>query len=194
LPVNLTGNKDILEIEMKILGFKVHGFHFRSRHQKKVTSKLDRIANAALLDAAVKNLEVLAQIINKYGKIQILHDDTIVTEAENIRVKLYKEAAQTILNNRRQELVSHVGEIIDRVMGLNNVPDGLQHEERSFEGVTPGEHNSTKDTVHQRRSMQRSLKSGSDSSELIKGLAILAALEEIVNQQRTKQTKDSVEE
>ena len=140
---------------MKILGLTVHGFHFRSRRQRKVTSKLDRIANAALLDAAVKNPEVLAQLINKYGEIQGPHDDKIATLAENIRGKVYREAAQTILNNRRQELVSHVGGIIDMVMSLNSVPGRRQHEERSFEGVTPDGQNSLPDVTRGYRTSER---------------------------------------
>ena len=178
---------------MKILGLTMHGLQFRSRRQRKVTSKLDRIANAVLLDAAVKNPEVLVQVVNKYGEIQIPHDDKIATEVENLRVKIHKEAAQTILTSRRQELVSHVGGIIDRVMGLNSVTGGRQHEENPFEGATPGEHNGTSNIARRRHGMQRSLESGSNSSALIRGMAMLAVLEQI-NQQRKRQTRGSLEE
>jgi len=178
---------------MKILGLTIHGFHFRSRRQRKVTSKLDRIANASLLDAGVKNPEVVAQIVNKYGKIQVPHDDKIATPAEKIRVKIYKEAAQTILNSRRQDLVSHVGEIIDRVMGLNSVPGRHQQEERPFEGATSVGQNRTSNIARRRYGMQRSRKTSSNPSVLIRGLAMLAVLEGIINQQRKKQTRDSLE-
>jgi len=177
-----------------ILGLRIGWFHSGRRRRRKVPGALDRITSAALLDAAVKNPEVLAQVIDKYGEIQVRHDDKLATEAENIRAKVYREAAQTILNSRRQELVSHVGGIIDRVMGLNSVPGGHRYEERSFEGVNPGGHNSTPNIVRQRRGMQRSLETGSNSSVLIRGLAMLAVLDEIVNQQRKKQIRGSVEE
>ena len=171
---------------MKILGLAIHGFHFRSRRQRKVTSKLDILANAALLDAAVKDSEVLTQIVNKYGEIRVRPDDKIATEAENIRVKVHKEAAQTILSNRRQELVSRIDRVIDRVMGLNSVPGEFRYEEKPFKAVTPGGGNSTPNIVRQRRGMQRSIKHGLNPSVLIRGLAMLAVLEGIINQQRSK--------
>ena len=179
---------------MKILGLTIHGFHFRSRRQRKVTSKLDRIANASLLDAGAKNPEVVAQLINKYGEIQVPHDDKISTEAENIRVKVYKEAAQTILSSRRQELVSHVAEIIDRVMGLNSVPGRHQQEEGPFGGAISVGQNRTSNIARRRHGMQRSHETSSNPSVFIRDLAMLAVLEGIINQQRKKQTRDSLEE
>jgi predicted house-cleaning noncanonical NTP pyrophosphatase (MazG superfamily) len=179
---------------MKILGLTIHGFHFRNRRQRKVTNKLDRIANAALLNAAVKNPEVLAQIINKYGEIQVYQDDEMETKIQNLRTKIYEEAAETLLNNRRQELVSHVGEIIDRVMGLNSVTGGGQREESPFKGATPRGQNSTSNIARRRHGIQRSLETSSNPSILIRGLAILAVLEGIIDQQRTKQSKGSMEE
>ena len=177
-----------------ILGLRIGRFHSGRRRRRKVPSALDRITSAALLDAAVKDPEVLAQIIDKYGEIQVRHDDMIATEAENIRVKVYREAAQTILNSRRQELTSRVNGIIDRVMGLNTLPGGRQHEERSFEGATPGEQNGTPDMARRRHGRQSSLETNSNPSVLIGGLAMLALLNKIVHQQRKEQTEGSLEE
>ena len=177
-----------------MLGLRMGWFHSGRRRRRKVPGALDRITSAALLDAAVKDPEVLAQVINKYGEIQVHHDDKIATEIENIRAKIYREAAQIILNSRRLELVSRVDGIIDRVMGLNDVPGGHQCEERSFEGVAPGGQNDTLNIARQRRDMQQSIESGSNSSVLIRGRAMLAALDEIVNQQRKKQFRGGVEE
>lgn len=175
---------------MKILGFTVHGFHFKRRRQRKVTSKLDSIANAALLDAAVKNPEVLAQVVNKYGKIQLPRDDTIATLVEKASAKVRKEAVQIILNSRRQELVNHVGDLIDIVTGLNSVTGRRQHGERSFEGATPGKPN----IARRRLGMEQSREASADPSVLIRSLAMLTVLEGIINQQRKKQTRDSLEE
>ena len=179
---------------MKILDLTIHGFHFRCRRQRKVTSKLDRITNAALLDAAVKNPEVLAQVVNKYGKIRVPHDDHIENLAEKIRVKIHKEAAQTILSSRRQELVSHIGKLMDMVMGLNSVPGSGQQEEGPFEGTTSVGQNRTSNIARWRYGMQRSRETSSNPSVLTRGLAMLAVLEGILNQQRKKQTRDSLEE
>ena len=114
---------------MIILGFRIGWPHSGRGRRRKVPNALDRITSAALLDAAVKSPEVLAQVIDKYGEIQVRHDDKIAIEAKNIRDKVYREAAQTILNSRSQELASRIDEIIDRVMGLNSVHGGRQYEE-----------------------------------------------------------------
>ncbi|MFC1909424.1 hypothetical protein ACFLXD_06220 [Chloroflexota bacterium] len=157
-------------------------------------SALDGIASSALLDAAIKDTEVLAQVINKYGAIQVRHDDKIASFTEKIRVKIYKEAAQTILNSRRQDLVSHVNEIIDRIMGLNNVTGEHRHIERTFDAVTHDGQSGTPGIVHQRRRMQQSIKRGLNPSALIEVLTMLTVLEDIVNKQGEKQINGSAEE
>jgi len=92
-------------------------FHSGYRRRRKVPSSLDRIASTALLDASVKNPKVLARVINKYGEIQVSHEDKIETEIENVSNEIYRKAAQTIINSRRQELDSLIAKIIDRVIG-----------------------------------------------------------------------------
>ena len=179
---------------MKILGLRVGRFHTGSRRRRKVPGAPYRITNAALLDAAVKNPEVLAQVIDKYGEIQIRRDDKIATLHKNIRDTVYAKAVQTILNSRKQKLTNRVNGIIDRLIGLNSVPSGRRHEEGSFEGVTPGGHESAPNTVRQRTSVEQSIKDSLDPSVLNSNPATLAALNEIVNQQRNKQTRGSLEE
>jgi len=162
-------NKYILEKEMKIPGLRIDWFHTSRTRRRKVPDALERIINVALLDAAVKNTEVLAKVIDKYGAIQLHHHDMIATEAENIRDRVNGEVVQTILNSRRQELISHVNGIIDRVMGLNSVPDVRRHEERTLEGVTSNGRSSTTNIVHQRRAIRRSAKHGLNPSVIFSG-------------------------
>ncbi len=171
---------------MKIIGLTMHGFHFGRKRKKKVTSKLDRIANLALLEAAVKNPEVLAQIVNKYGEIRVRPNDDIAALTENMRAKVHKKAAQSILESPKHVLVTHVGELIDTVMGLNSVPGRCQNEERRLEGTPSSEQNGTLNIASRRHGVQRSHETSADPSVLVKGLAMLAVLKEIINQQRKK--------
>ena len=188
-------NKCVVEKEMKIIGLTIHGFHCSRSREKKGISKLDRIIDMTLLEAAVKNPEVLAQIVNKYGEIRVRPDDEIAALAENMRAKVHKKAAQSILESHKHVLVTHVGELIDTVMGLNSVPGRRQHEERRFEGTPPGEQNGMSNIARQQHGMRRSCKKTSaDPSVLIRGLAMLAVIEGIFNQQRKKQTRGSLEE
>ena len=171
---------------MKIFGLTLNGFHFRSRRRIRVVSKLDRIANAALLDAAVKDPEVLIQVIDKYGRIQIPHEDKMAAEVEKIKAKVQKEATQTILNSRRQDLVNHVGKLIDMVMGSNRLTERHHKEERPFEGVTPvGQHRKS-DVAWQRPVRRHSRETRSNLSVLTRNPVMLATLKEIINQQREK--------
>jgi hypothetical protein len=144
----------------KRIEMKIHSFHFRRRSEKKVTSKLDRIVDTTLLDAAVKNPDVLAQVINKYGEIRLRHTDMEPIEAKDIEDKVFRESVQIMLSSRRQELVSRLNGIIDRVMGLNN-----------------------------RINRQQNTKHGSDPVVPIRGLMMLNALNDIANRQRGKQLK-----
>ena len=93
--VEYPDNEHIADKEMQILGFRINWFRSGRRRRSKVTSKLDKIANAALLDAAVKSPEVLAQVINKFGQIEIYQDDEIETKIQNLKTKIHREAAET---------------------------------------------------------------------------------------------------
>ena len=179
---------------MKILSSIINWFHHGSKRQRKVPSELDRIANAALLDAAVKKPEVLAQILNKYGKIQAPHNDKIEAEIESIKEKVYEKVSQSILDSRRQKLVNHISKLTDMVMGLNNAPDRRQQEERPFEGVAPSKQHISSNIHYRGHGMPDSRETNLNPLVLVRGLAALAALEEIINQQREKQTKDNSEE
>ena len=148
------------------------------------------VAFSYLLSAAMENLEVLAQVVNKYGRIEMPHKDTIGTLAQETRMRLYKEAKQTILDSRRQELISHIDELINMVMGVNSMPVMNRHKERLLSGTLPGEPNGTSNIASQRHGIHRSHKTSVDPSLLVKGLAMLTILERIINQQRKKQTRD----
>ena len=179
---------------MRILGLPIGWFHLRRRRQRKVRSALDRIANSALLDAAFKDTEVLAQVINKYGAIRVRHDDKLGEKIENIEARIYSTVVQSILDSRRHEFVSHVNEIIDRIMGLNSVTGERRHIGRTFDAVTHDRQSGTPDIVHRRSRMQQSIKRGLNPSALIEVLTMLTALEDIVNKQRKKQINGSAEE
>ncbi len=49
--------------EMRILGIKIGMSHFGDRHRRKMASKLERITNAALLDAALRDPAVLTSVL-----------------------------------------------------------------------------------------------------------------------------------
>jgi hypothetical protein len=157
-------------------------------------SELDRIANTALLDAAVKNPEVLAQILNKYGQIQAPHDDKMETEISNIKEKVYEKVSQAIITSKKQELIDHISNLIDMVMGLNRPPDRRQQEGRPFEDCATSKQNISSSIFYRRQGMQDSRETNLNPFVLVRGLAALAALEKIVNQQREKQIRGSLEE
>jgi len=167
---------------MRILGLKIGWLGYGGKKRGKTTTRMERVASAALLEAANHDPKVLFEIINKYGKIR--EYDKSESEIQNLIDQIYQKAVQNMLKGGSRELDEFINEIIDRVMGLNSVPGGRRYEERPFEGVTPGGHNSTPNIVRQRRGMQRSLETGSNSS---RAMAMIAILDEIVNQQIKKQ-------
>ena len=173
---------------------RINLFHIRSRRRRKVTSKPDRIANAELLDAAKKDPEVVATIINKYGKIRVYHDDEVKNELQKIKTDIYREAVLTVLNRRSQELVNRIDEFVGRVQGVSSKHRRRQHEKEPFEDVIQDGRSSIPNAIHQDRGMHRSLDHDSDLSVFVKSLAMLAILNEIVNQQRKEQKEGSVEE
>ncbi|MFC2066779.1 hypothetical protein ACFLUO_06995 [Chloroflexota bacterium] len=157
-------------------------------------SARDRIASSALLDAAFKDTEVLAQVINKYGAIQVRHDDNIGEKIENIETRIHSKVVQSILDSRRHDFVSHVNEIIDRIMGLNSVTGEHRHIEKTSDAVTHDGQSGTTDIVYRRRRMQQSIKHGLNPSALIEVFTMLTVLEDIVNKQRKKQINGRAEE
>ena len=178
---------------MRILGLRIGRSRSGGKKKKKTATRMERIASAALLEAAKQDHKVLLEIMNKYGKIR--EYDKSESEIQSLEDQIYQKAVQNMLKDGNRELDDWIDEIIDRVMGLNSVPGRRRYEERPFEGVTPGGHNSTPNTVRQRRGMQGSLKTSSNSSVFIRTLAMLAVLDETVNQQTKKQKiRGSLEE
>ena len=176
---------------MRILGLRIGWSRSGGKKKKKTATRMERIASAALLKTANRDPKVLVDVMNKYGKILEYDKNEMESDIQNLRGQIYQKAVQNMLKGGSRELDEFINEIIDRVMGLNSVPGGRRYEERPLEGVTPGGHNSTPNTVRQRRGMQRSLETGSNSS---RAMAMIAILDEIVNQQTKKQISSSLEE
>jgi len=172
---------------MRILGFRIGWFRSGGKSRRKTVTRMERVASASLLEAANHDPKVLVDVMNKYGKILEYDKNEMESDIQNLRGQIYQKAVQNMLKGGSRELDELINEIIDRVMGLNSVPGGRRYEERPLEGVTPGGHNSTPNTVRQRRGMQRNLKTGSNSSVFIRALAVLAALDETVSQKTKKQ-------
>ena len=162
--------------EMRIFGIRIGWSHSGSKRRKKVTSKLERIANAALLDAVLRDPEVLATVIDKYGEIQVRHDDEMETEIQNFRATIYKGVEQTMRNERSHELASLIDDITDRVIhgGIDHADQ--HHKEKRPEGViVPGE-NDIPATYRQHRRLQRDMKYNSNPPAILEDLELLAAL------------------
>ncbi len=154
-----------------------------------MTNRLERIANATLLDAFLRDPRVLATVINKYGKIRVRHEDEMETEIQNIRTKIYGKAVRTVLISRRQELDGRVNEIIHRVMAGNSGHGRQQNEKWSFEGATPGEQNGTPDVNRWYRTMERGLKHSSSLPAFLKDLEILALLGKLASQRMRNEVR-----
>ena len=176
---------------MRILGLRIGWSRSGGKSRRKSVTGMEKIASAALLETANRDPRVLVDVMNKYGKILEYDKNEMESDIQNLRGQIYQKAVQNMLKGGSRELDEFINEIIDRVMGLNSVPGGRRYEERPLEGVTPGGHNSTPNTVRQRRGMQRSLETGSNSS---RAMAMIAILDEIVNQQTKKQISSSLEE
>ncbi|MFC2069129.1 hypothetical protein ACFLTP_09030 [Chloroflexota bacterium] len=58
-----------------IFGYKIPWLRRKSQRRRRAATKLERLTNATLLNAALKDPEVLAQLINKYGQIKVCHED-----------------------------------------------------------------------------------------------------------------------
>lgn len=99
-----------------------------------MTSKLERLVNAALLDAALRSDETLVEIVNMFGKIHVHHDDEMEPQLKNLRAKIYRQVTETVLTSRCRELESRINRIIDRVIDADDRNKG-QHEERQFPGA-----------------------------------------------------------
>ncbi|MFC1982743.1 hypothetical protein ACFLV5_03045 [Chloroflexota bacterium] len=149
---------------------------------------MDRRLNAALMDAAVENRELLAKILGKYGEITVHHDDKIATKAKSISDRLFRNAIQTILSSREQDLIKRINGIIDTVISYDNISGDRRQEENNFNSVTRSRSSNTQKIVQKRRSIKRETSHVLDPSVTVESLMIRAALGGIVNRQRVKQT------
>ena len=112
--------------EIRIFGLAIQWSHPERQLRRKVTSRLERLAEAVLLDTVLRNDQTLADVINMFGKIQVYHEDKLEPQFNRIRDKIFGKAVGTILNSRRQELERRVDGIIDRVMGADDTSRGQQ--------------------------------------------------------------------
>jgi hypothetical protein len=174
---------------MKIFGVRIGWFNTRGKRRRKMPNELDRMINAAMLDGAVNDREFLATIVNKYGKIQVPPDGMIPAEAKTIRDKARAESAQTILSSRREELISRLNGIIDRVMGLDSYPVEHRHPETPFEGGTHDKHSDKHKAVNTQRNIER----GVNPSVPIRNLTIHALLDKLGEHHRNKQVGSAEE-
>ena len=167
---------------MRILGIEIGLSHFGSRRRRKVTSKLERLTNAALLNAVLGDPEMLATVLDKYGKIETYHDDT-ETEAKinGIRARIYREAVQTIMNSRGQELASRIDGIIDQVMGIGD-RSGKQYEDVPVSGTITSRPYGVTAIDRRRPTREPGFTHSLGLSELLKELEVLVALDQLASQ------------
>ncbi|MFC1870815.1 hypothetical protein ACFLYF_00195 [Chloroflexota bacterium] len=164
---------------MIILGFRIGWRLSGKRRRGKVPPKLERIARAALLETALKEPVMLAAILNKYGRIKPYHDDT-ETEVilQNLRIKIYRKAAETVLKSRRQELEGRIDRIIDRVTGSGD-RIRYQPEEGLYPGTVSSGENGAPDANRRRQTKTAGPKNTPILSALLHDLELLAALCEL---------------
>ncbi len=168
---------------MRILCLTIRRAYPGSRRRRRVTSKPERLATAALLDAAQRDPAVMAKVIGKYGGIRVPEEDEMEAEIQNLRAKIVREAVQAVFKSRSRELDSRIGDIIDRVIGIKSGHGGGQHKEGRFKGVTTGGQNSAQTPIRQRQRMRQGLRHRPSRSSLVKDLEALALLGKLAGRQ-----------
>ena len=166
---------------MNILGFKIGRFRYGQRRRRKVTSKLDRLANVTLLNAAVENPETLFTIINKFGQLELYQDDEIETKIHDLRKKIYKEAAETILISRQQELIQYIDGVIDLIIDTGDRRK-KRHDEFTFADTYAGESDAVPIVYHRQRPRARGSLHTSNLSAFLRDMKALTMLINLANQ------------
>lgn len=175
---------------MKILGIRIGWPHSGRRRRKKVPTKQENMYNATLLDAALKSPGVLAVVIDKFGKLPAYQEDELEPIIINIRDKMHKKAVQTILKNRRRELVIRIDTIIDEVIGADD-RSGKQYKKRPTAGVDTDGQCIAPGTIYQSRTMGRGLKQGLNLLTFLQSLEVITFLGKLAKQQRKYNTRSA---
>lgn len=161
--------------ETRIFGLTIQWSSPGKQRRKKVTSKLERLAEAALLDVVLRNDQTLADIINMFGRIQVHREDKTEPQFNGIRDKIFGKAVETILNSRRQELERRVDGITDRVIGAADRSRG-QREEALFLGVIDDDPRGVPGAIHHHPRRARRPGQTSGAQALLRDLELLAGL------------------
>jgi hypothetical protein len=100
---------------MRILDLRIGWFNSGDKKKRKTVTRMERVANAALLEAANHDPKVLFEIINKHGKIR--EYDKIESDLQKVENQIYQKAARNMLKDGNRALDAWIDELIDRVMG-----------------------------------------------------------------------------
>ncbi len=177
---------------MKILGIRIGWPHSGRRRRKKVPTKLENMYNATLLDAALKSPVVLAIVIDKFGILPAYQEDELEPIINTIRDKMHKKAVQSILKNRRRELVTRIDAIIDEVIGADD-RSGKQYKKRPIAGVNTDRQYIAPGTIYQSRTMGRGPKQGLNPLTFLQSPEVIAFPGKLANRQKKYGTRGTTE-
>ena len=161
--------------QIRILGLTIQWSHPGRQRRRKVTSKLERLAEAALLDAVLKNDQTLAEVINMFAKIQVHHEDKLDPQFKRIRDKLFREAVDTIISSQRQELERRIDGIVDRLIGTGERSREQQEGEQYPKAISAHRHGMPGAT-HRHQSRARRPRQTSGSQAFLHDLELIATL------------------
>ena len=166
---------------MRILGFRISWFNSGNRRRSRVTSKSQRLAASLLLKAALENHKTLALIMNKFGQIEMNLDDDIENEIQDLRNKMQKKVAESLLNHHKQEMTYHIDTMIDVILGTGK--RSSTHLEGAPQAGTYTAGSGGTPDVHQRRSPGKQLPMQTPNlSAKAQGLKALNQLINLANQ------------